>query len=176
MQGLLSCFLAFLCLIIFSVIYLKLYRGKKYYLPLLGAFGTSLLIYFLIYFRLPASLFAGAAEPVFGIDLLNGVILLTLFFHSYWDFMYAVVFTGFSSNILVMLSQKGQVPKEEIYRFCQKSNDQIWTWRLSGLSESRYIEKTDKGYRLCGKGRLLASVVWALQRLLDLDGARSGHA
>lgn len=173
MKGLLLSLLAFVCLLLAVMGSLRLYRGKRYFHVLILCFFVSAGLYWFFYRNLPSNLgfLPGAwMEPDPRFDFWNGLIVLFLIFHSFWDFAYTTAFTGFSSNLLVLLSKQGSLKREEIDAIYSRQgfSREIMDWRLPNLVKGNYVALEEGRLRLLWKGRLFAVTVLFLKRLLVL--------
>ena len=108
-------------------------------------------------------------EPHPAIDFWNGIVMLTLIFHSFWDFCYAAAFTGFSSNLLVLLRKRESLSLSEILKIYGEEGEQgILSWRLPNLIRGNYLAEKDGRLYLGFKGMLAARLTLSLKQLFAL--------
>lgn len=171
MKGVLLALGAFFLLVVFAALFLRLYGGRKYYKVLLAAFAVAVGVYSILYRVLPADLGflpAGWLEAAGALNFLNGLLILTLLFVAFWDTVYTTVLTGFSANLMALLAEGEGLSREEILRIhgAEDGLDRVLAWRLSKLSEGRYLEAEDAGFRLLPKGWLVGTAARWLKRAL----------
>lgn len=171
MKGLLLAAGAFGLIVGGSMVLLRLYKGKKYYRVLLAAYAAATTAYCLAFAAWPADaglLPAGWKEPSSAVDFANGLLVLTLLFHGFWNTSYAAALTGFSSNLMVLLWQNDGLTKEQLLAMygAGGSQDPVLAWRLPNLLHGGYLEETPQGLRLLPRGRSVAKLTRFLQRTL----------
>ena len=162
MKGILLSLVSFLFLFSISLILLRFYRGKKYFKVLLLAYVLAILFYSLLW--------KSTGGDHGRIDFWNGFILLALIFHSFWDFCYTTAFTGFSTNLLVLLSKEKSLSLKEILKIYGEEGEQgILSWRLPNLIRGNYLTEREGRLFLRPKGKILALLTLFLKRALALQ-------
>lgn len=156
--------LALFCIFLLSLtgpLALRLYKGEKFFKPLLFTFSLILVFYIL----LDSFLF-----PKHSPDFFNGFLLLILFFPILLDFIYGSFLTGFSSEILIkILSQKESgVTFEELFQSYggHLKIDQVLEKKLQNLEKGDYLLKKEEAYQLKPKGSFVVKMTYAVQKLL----------
>lgn len=177
MKGLVVALLAFGLLVVLAVVLLRHYRGTRYFMVLLRAWGASQTVYAVLYWLAPADLGVlpgGWLEPSAALDFLNGVLILVLLFHSFWDALYTTVLTGFSGNLMVLLDRRGGLTTDDILveYGARDRLDRVLAWRLPKLLNGGYLAADGDGYRLRPKGLFIGTVARYLKRALT--GAEAG--
>ena len=175
MKGLLVALVSMGVLVIFSMILLRVYRGKKYYRMFLLAFIGALGFYSFCFHQLAPDL--GFLPPAWVLsderaDFWNGVLILSLVFHLYWNTVYAIVLTGFSSNLMIHLTRpSGQSLGEvlEIYG-ANLPLDGVLAWRIENLIRSQCLTREAESFRLLSKGRRMARIGQFLKKLYGVGG------
>lgn len=173
MKSIFLAFLSFLFLLASVLIMLRFYNGRKYFRVLIAGFILSIPFYVILYKISPSNFYflpPTQLEPHTAMDFWNGLILLFLVFHSFWDFCYTSAFTGFSSNLLVILSRTGEMSQTQILDlYAAKGGlDGILSWRLPNLVRGKYLKEEHGRYLLLPKGRAVAWITQTLKRLLAL--------
>lgn len=173
MKSILVAFLSFLFLVATVLVMLRCYRGRKYFRILIAGFVLSIPFYIFLYRLSPSNFYffpTSLLEPNRRMDFWNGLILLFLSFHTFWDFCYTSAFTGFSSNLLVILSRTGKMSEAQILDlYAAKGGlDGILSWRLPNLVQGKYLKEDHGRYSLLAKGRTVALITRSLKRLLAL--------
>ncbi len=171
MKGIVLAAISFLFLIAISMGLLRLYRGQKYYRVLLVAFLLAAGLYVWLHRFLPADLGclpSGWLEPQSALDGINGFLILGLLFHGYWDAIYTTVLTGFSSNLMILLSRHGKLSQADLKAFYGGADpvDYVVSWRLENLVREGYISQSADGYQLLPKGRVVGVLTRHLKWLL----------
>lgn len=168
MKGILLALASFGFLTAASVVAVRLYPGKKYFKPLIGAFLLAVSAYTLLFAVLPGS---SNLDPA--LDFGNGLFILFLLFNGFWDGIYTSFLTGFSTGILIRFLQKGRpgLTEGEVLRMYQTdpSNNPVMDLRLKNLMEGRYLAAAGEGcYRLRLKGNFFAGLTQTLQSLFHM--------
>lgn len=176
MKGILTGFAAFLFLMAVSVVAVRRYSGKKYFRPLVGVFLLAVVFYAVLFLLLPR-------DPGFlpsswrvgnpAVDFANGLLLLSLLFHSYWDTVYTSFFTGFSTKILMQLAKAGNagLSLEALMRLYSEmpGKNPVLSVRLQNLVQGRYLAPLGQGrFRLLPKGHFFAVVSRFFQRIFHM--------
>lgn len=167
MTGLLLAFLSFFLLILLAVLFLRRYRGRKYFFPLLGAFLLSACFYSAAFFSFPE-------EPDIAprLNFLNGLLILALLFHGFWDTLYTSFITGFSSGLLVRLLNRGAagMSEEELLEIYGGKTEasHLLTHRLDNLTVGGYLRREGDSFKLLPKGRFFALLTRAVQKTLNM--------
>lgn len=171
MKGLLLAVLSFVILVGVSMSLLRLYRGKKYFKVFLIAFAFAVGMYSYLHWVfshdlgfLPQSFL----EPHATLDFVNGLLVLALFFHSFWDVVYTTALTGFSGHLTVLLACKGGLSRKEILSIYGANDeiDRVLAWRLPNLLQGGYLEAQGSGFHLRPKGWAVARLTRLLKRML----------
>jgi len=91
--------------------------------------------------------------------------------HCFVDVSYTTVLTGFSTQLVVLLSEKGSLTAGDIKTIYGTTGkeDPVTEVRLNHLIKSRYITAEQDGYRILPKGRLVGKMTKLLQRLFNTD-------
>lgn len=171
MKGVAVAGIAFLVLAVLSAALLRRYRGQRHFRPLLLAFALAVAAYAALHAALPADLGVLPArwlEPSTSLDFLNGLLVLALLFHSFWDAVYTSALTGLSANVIVLMRREGGLSGAQVCRWYGAGEplDRILAWRLPRLVAGGYVEPVGDGFRLRPKGRLVGQVTRALKRAL----------
>ncbi len=171
MKGLVLAAVAFVVLIALSTVFLRLYRGRKHFRALLAAFGAALGVYGVLYRALPPDLgfLPGVLlEPHGGMDFANGVLVLALLFHGFWDTAYATAITGLSTNVIVLIGRAGGLATSDLLRLhhADREVDAVLAWRLRNLVQGGYVVLVDGAYRLRTKGRIVGAAARSVKILL----------
>lgn len=173
MKGLLLAVFSFPILIGLSLIFLRLYRGKKYYRMLLLAFTGAFVVYSCLQHVFPEDLGflpVWLVESHRTVDFWNGALVLLLAFHIYWDVAYAAGLTGFSSHLMILLSGPSGLTLEEIIKIygTGESLDRVLSWRLDNLVRGGYLRKEASRLQLTTKGRKVARFSKFLKQLYGI--------
>lgn len=176
MKGILLSLFVFILFILSSIIYLKAYRGKKYYRVFLAEAPFMFLLYLFLFRSLPDHLYFLAepwVEPSALVDFWNGTFILGVLFFLFWDTMYAAFLTGFASEVLVRLFYErthGLSLEALVGGFGGKEKiDHILSWRLPSLLKNRYIVADGEHYRLTSRGRAVARFALFLKQIFHLE-------
>ena len=175
MKGPLLAIVSMGVLVVSSMILLRVYRGRKYYRMFLLAFAGSLGFYSLCFHRLPSDL--GFLPPAWVMhnvqaDFWNGALILALIFHLYWNTLYAVALTGFSTNLMIHLAQPHGRSLDEILEIygAKLPLDGVLAWRIDNLVRGQCLAQDAEGFQLLSKGRRLAKVGQFLKQLYGVGG------
>jgi hypothetical protein len=174
MKGLVLAALSFALLMALSMALLRVYRGTKYFKMFLHAFALACAAYTGLHVLSPPDLGVLPAtwlEPNGAVDFLNGLLVLALLFHSFWDVVYTVALTGFSGNLLVLLDHPGGLSRQEILGIhgAGEELDRVLAWRLPRLVGGGYVVLEGAGFRLRPKGWLIGSLTRVLKRILTAE-------
>lgn len=179
MKGICLSLLSFFLFVVASIFLVRAYRGRKFFHLFLAEFPFVFLFYLFLFRFLPQDLGVlpdFLVEPSPAVDFWNGVFLLVLLFHIFWDAAYATVFTGFSSELTVQLFHKGDQGlsvDEALLAFGDdRELDRILAWRMPNLLKGGCLAKEGERYRLLPKGRMAGRLGLFLKRLfcMDLEG------
>ena len=173
MKGLFLAGFSFLVLVVLSLIFLRFYRGKKYYRMFLLAFIGALGIYVYLQVALPDDLGflpRWLVESRRAVDFWNGLLVLLLIFHIYWDVAYATALTGFSSNLMILLSRPNGLSMGEILEIYGAGSplDRVLLWRLDSLLRGKYLKQEASGFRILTKGKTVARFSRFLKHLYGI--------
>lgn len=164
------------CLIGFSAIGLRLYRGDKEYKVFLGSLGAALAIYALVFAALPPDLGVlptTLREPAARVDFLNGLIVIVAMFHGFWVFAY-VACLGPTMSILVELSRRGDrgMTMDEALRLFGSDEpvNVVLRRRLPKLVNGRYLAEQDGVYTLLPRGVAAGKICLYARRAIG-DGS-----
>ena len=171
MRGVVLASVSFLALVGLCAGGLRFYSGRKYFKIFLVAFAVAAAVYALLYRALPDDLGVlpvGWLEPNGTVDFLNGILILVLLFHSFWDAVYTTALTGFSGNLIVLLHRHGGLSRDQLLEIygAREEIDRVLAWRLPNLLEGGYLRAEGAGYRLRPKGWLIGRVTRWLKLLL----------
>lgn len=176
MKGIVLALLSFGFLNLISIVVVRLYPGKKYFKPLMTAFGLSAFCYAVLFYWIPADL-GGLKSPWLirpsALDFGNGLLILLLLFYGFWDTIYASFFTGFSSGILVHFSKRvprglGTGDLVKIYQKDRRGNPVIDV-RIQNLVQGRYLLPVGENqYQLLPKGNFFAVMTQAVQKVFHM--------
>lgn len=176
MKGILLSFVCLVVFFIFSVFALRAYRGIKYYLVFLMEVPFVAFLYLFLFTSLPENLYflpSFLLEPSRIADFLNGFLILVLLFHLAWDMAYAMILTGFSSEVAVKLfrGRKGGLSVEALMKEfgADREMDDILTWRIPNLLKSGFLRKEGDAFCLTRKGKRIAAFALFLKRLFKMD-------
>ncbi len=179
MKGICLSLISFFLFVVVSIFLVKVYRGRKFFHLFLAEFPFVFLFYLFLFRSVPGNLTLlpnFLVEPSPSVDFWNGVLLLSLLFHIFWDAIYAIVFTGFSSELTVQLFRKGNQGfsvEEALKAFGDdRELDHILTWRMPNLLKGGYLAAEGNRYRLLPKGRMAGRLGLFLKKLfcMDLEG------
>jgi len=175
-KGILLSLISFFLLIVVSFFSIRAYRGKKYFYVFLTVLPFACLFYLLLFYSLPDNLYflpQILVEPSRLVDFGNGLFILLLLFHIFWDTAYATVLTGFSSELMVRLfreKQRGLSIEELMKEFgAEREMDEILEWRIPNLLNSGYVTAEGSRFRLLKKGRWIAALGLFLKKLFRMD-------
>lgn len=164
MNGLLLSLAAFGVLVALSVVAIRFSSVKKYFKPLIGSFLVSTLLYSVMYWFV--------WPRVSAVEYWNGMLILFLLFHSYWDTIYTSFLTGFSSGMLIRIlryGDRGVTIEDLILKYgCTQKASPVVTARLDNLLSGRYIQKGERGYFLLPKGKFFAVLTKTIQKSLNM--------
>lgn len=171
MKGLTLAVVAFVFLLGACAMLLRLYRGRKYFKVFLAAFAMAVAAYAGLFRILPDDLGflpPDWREPHRALDFLNGLLVLTLGFHAFWDVIYTTTLTGFSANLMVLLARASGLSRAEIFQIygADEKLDRVLAWRLPSLLKGGYLEAYGAGFRLRWKGWMVGTMTRGLKRLL----------
>lgn len=176
MKGILLSLIAFLILLLASVLAVRHYRGRKYFHLFLAIFPFSCLLYGLLFYGMPEDLYflpRQWLEPSPLVDFGNGLLILFLLFHLLWDTAYAMILTGFSSELAVRLflhKEEGLSAEALLKEFGEDQEiDHILAWRLPNLLKSHYVVAEGNSFRLLRKGKWIAAFSLFLKKLFNMD-------
>lgn len=175
MKGFLLAVASMGVLVVLSMVLLRVYRGRKYYRMFLLAFAGALGFYSFCFYRsspdlgfLPSEWMLGNAQS----DFWNGVLVLSLTFHLYWNTTYAVALTGFSSNLMIHLAQPHGRSLDELLEIygAKLPLDGVLAWRIDNLIKGRCLVQGAMGFQLLPKGRVVARIGRFLKMLYGVKG------
>ena len=176
MKGTLLALLSFFLFAIASLFFLRSYRGKKYFYIFLAESPFVCLSYACLFYYLPENLFflpPGLSEPCRLVDFCNGFLILLLLIHIFWDALYGMILTGFSTELIVQLflqKERGLSVKELSEAFGEAQEmDVVLAWRLPNLLRNGYLSPEGDRFYLTKKGRSLAIFAAFLKRLFTMD-------
>ena len=175
MKGIALALAAFGLFALLAIILLRARPWKKHYRALLLAFPFGAIAYACGYTLTPPGLGCLGArwlEPSRGVDVAMGLAVYLMLFHCFWDFIYAVAVTGFSVGLIVKIERSmpsGATTDELAGSYVLAGGrDCVFSRRIPNLLRSGYMREEGKALRLTPKGRTVACVVHALQRLLNI--------
>lgn len=171
MTGLILAAGSFAALIVISIVLLRFYKGRKYFFVLIPSYVISAFLYLQLFNLFPSDLGflpQDWIEPLVIPDMVNGLLVLTLLFLTYWDTLYTTTFTGFSANLMVTLSRRGAMSREDFLRMhgAERELDIVSEWRIRNLVEGGYIARNGGDFQLRPKGRLLGMIVAIITRIM----------
>ena len=175
MKGLLISLLTFVLYGLTAAVVAHVTRPKAY----LKMFVLTTIVwapgYFLLYFLTPANL---GCLPIAWqcsnreFDVGYGFVVFLFNCHTFVDCFFGFC-TGFSVSLLVaILKAHGRLSYDELVaRFALEDGaDRIYTWRLPYLQKIGWLNRdpVSGDYRLTGKGRILALIIFSLKRTMNL--------
>ena len=174
MKGIVLAAFSFLFFLSTAVLLLRVRQWGKQFWALILAFGLGLLYYLWVYLSTPPDVWylpREWLEPWTAMDFANGVVIFTLLFHFFWDFLYAVAITGFSTGLLVRLERS--LPRERTVAQLERTyltadgTDQIFARRLPNLIGGGYLRHHADSVELSLKGRIIAVATLWCKKLLN---------
>jgi len=175
MKGIVLAMASFGLFALLAIILLRTRPWEKQYRALLLAFPFGAFAYACGYAFTPPDLGCLGArwlEPSRGVDVAMGLAVYLMLFHCFWDFIYAVAVTGFSVGLMVKIERSmpsGATTDELVGSYVMaEGRDCVFSRRIPNLLRGGYIREEGKALRLTPRGRAMACVVHALQRLLNI--------
>jgi len=175
-KGILLSLISFSFLCAASFFSIRVYRGKKYFHIFLAVLPFACLFYALLFCFLPPNLYflpRDLLEPSRLVDFGNGLLVLLLLFHIMWNAVYAMILTGFSSELTVRLfrHRKQGLSIEELMKEFggDQEIDNILSWRFPNLLNGKYISAEGNHFYLLPRGRCMAKIGFFLKKLFKMD-------
>lgn len=102
-------------------------------------------------------------------DFFYGLVVYTLLFHNFWDFVYAAPM-GLSAGFMVELERAGErrLSTQQLITYFKGEGemDRVFGRRIPNLIQGRYIVMEGNLIRLTKKGRIIAGLVLLLKRFI----------
>ena len=174
MKGVILAFASFIFFVTLSLVFLRVYRGKKFFKVFILASLISLIFYSFTYFNLSADLEFLAPSMIERhkwFDYFFGLITFLLTVHIFWDVSYATVLTGFSSHLMILIDRPSGLSLKEILQIygANEEIDPILSWRLANLKKGNYLREEGRYFQLLGRGKKVAMLAEFLKRLYRVE-------